>query len=80
VQAPAAPVAAAPKALPPPKRVEPAPPKRSTASSGAATSPQALCGGRTQFSLLYCLQEQCAKPAWRNHAQCNELRRRGDIR
>jgi serine/threonine protein kinase len=78
VQPNAAPIAAAAPASP--RRVEPAPPKRSSASGGATASPQALCGGRTQFSLLYCLQEQCAKPTWRNHAQCNELRRRGDIR
>jgi hypothetical protein len=30
--------------------------------------------------LLYCMQEQCAKPAYRYHAQCINLRRNGDIR
>jgi hypothetical protein len=41
---------------------------------------RALCANRSQFALMYCLQQQCAKPSWRDHSQCRELRRRGDIR
>jgi hypothetical protein len=55
-------------------------PKPTAPRSAVANTPQSQCSGRTQFALLYCLQEQCGKPAWRNHAQCAELRRRGDIR
>jgi hypothetical protein len=42
-------------------------------------SPRAACGNRSQFAMLYCMQDQCSKPALRNHPQCNELRRSGDI-
>jgi hypothetical protein len=33
-----------------------------------------VCGDRTQFSLYQCMQTQCAKPAWQDHAQCRRLR------
>jgi hypothetical protein len=43
-------------------------------------SADSLCGNRTQFSYLYCMQEACARPAQRNSTQCTALRRSGDIR
>jgi Protein kinase domain len=69
--------AAPPSRTPPPVRTAAPPPR---AAAPVRTSPRALCANRSQFALLYCLQQQCAKPGWRNHSHCNELRRRGDIR
>jgi hypothetical protein len=80
---------------PPPPKVAAAKPaakpatKNGSSSSRTATKPPApqrtasadsLCGNRTQFSYLYCMQEACARPAQRNSTQCNALRRSGDIR
>lgn len=70
------PTVAAPAVGRPPAR----PPAAVRPRSGAVpASPRTACGNRSQFALLYCLQEQCRKPSWRNHPQCNELRRSGDI-
>jgi hypothetical protein len=44
-----------------------------------ATNPRAACGARVNFALLYCMQAQCAKPQFARHAQCDELRRAGDV-
>lgn len=64
-----------PARAPAPPPVAPVPKPR----PAAPLSPRAACGNRSQFALLYCLQDQCSKPALRNHPQCNELRRAGDI-
>jgi hypothetical protein len=61
-----------------PPRVGAASPPRSQ-QTAAVSSPRSQCASKTQFALLYCLQEQCSKAALRNHAQCQELRRSGDI-
>jgi serine/threonine protein kinase len=77
-----APAAAPAPRAPPAQRVappQPQPAPRPAAPAPAPTSPRAACGNRSQFALLYCLQDQCSKPALRNHPQCNELRRSGDI-
>lgn len=44
-----------------------------------ATNPRAACGSRVNFALLYCMQAQCAKPQFARHAQCDELRRAGEV-
>lgn len=44
-----------------------------------ATNPRAACGSRVNFALLYCMQAQCAKPQFARHAQCEEMRRAGDV-
>ncbi len=57
--------------------------KASTAKKAAApraAASEELCANRTQFAYLYCMQEQCARAANRNHAQCAALRRSGDLR
>jgi serine/threonine protein kinase len=73
-----------PPAAPPPERPAAAAPARPSAQRRAAapipTAPRELCAGRSQFSLVYCLQEVCSRPNLRYHAQCIELRRNGDIR
>lgn len=63
----------------------PAGPVSSTAKPPAeaivanATNPRAACGSRVNFALLYCMQAQCAKPQFAKHAQCDELRRAGEV-
>lgn len=44
-----------------------------------ASSPRQQCGERTQFSLFRCMQRLCAKPTWKAHAQCEQMRRTGDV-
>jgi non-specific serine/threonine protein kinase len=82
-----APKAAAPKAAaakPPAKpTAKPAPPTRTAKPAAPAqrtAAAESLCGNRTQFSYLYCMQDACARAAQRNNAQCAALRRNGDIR
>ncbi len=85
--APAPKAAAAPvKAVPKPaaaKAVAKSNGKPAPAAPKAAqrtVPPETLCGNRTQFAYLYCMQEQCARAAQRNSAQCTALRRTGEIR
>jgi hypothetical protein len=47
------------------------------ASAGAA--PDMACAGLVQPELRQCLQRQCDQAAWRDSAQCTNLRRQGDI-
>ena len=68
----AAVVAASPKAVKP----KPAAAKK----RAAPVAPRSACAGRTQFALLYCLQDQCNQPGSGAHPQCVELRSAGDIR
>ena len=42
-----------------------------------ARSPLAACGSRTQFSLVYCMQQQCTRPADKAHPQCVDVRNGG---
>ena len=91
----APPIAVAPKAVTkaaakvvpkatPPKAVakgngsKPAAPAPKTAQRTVPT--EALCGNRTQFAYLYCMQEQCTRAALRNNTQCAALRRSGELR
>jgi serine/threonine protein kinase len=74
----AAPKPTAPKAVA--KRNEkPAAPAPKTAQQRTVPA-EALCGSRTQFSYLYCMQEQCARVSQRNNTQCAALRRTGELR
>lgn len=51
------------------------------AASAAATGlPGAACAGMAQAELRQCLQQQCDRSLWRDHVQCVNLRRQGDIR
>jgi serine/threonine protein kinase len=83
--APADPVATPPAAASPRSAAAqrpPAPARTTTATAPPAAVPQtprASCGSRTNFSLLYCMQERCARPALRSHPQCIELRRTGEV-
>jgi hypothetical protein len=54
----------------------------SAASRGSAKArgvAARLCAGKTQFAEVYCLQQQCSKPALRSHPQCVAARRVGDV-
>jgi hypothetical protein len=69
---PEAPTAAGP----PPVAKEPAaavPPPAKPAA--ALPSPRARCGARAGYALFECMKEQCAKRAYREHAQCVRLRK-----
>lgn len=75
-----APVGAPPAKAAAPMSAAPSPKPAVAARPAVRPSPRSICGNRSQFALLYCLQEQCERASQRNHAQCVELRRRGDIR
>ena len=82
---PASAVAAVVAALDPTVPPEPAPKpsgkaaRAAKAAAAEAATPRAVCGKRTNFALLYCMQTQCKKPRFEQHPQCVELRRRGEI-
>jgi hypothetical protein len=58
-----------------------APARRTTAApaSKAPATPRAVCGNRTNFSLVYCMQHQCLRPEYSAHPQCREFRRTGEV-
>jgi hypothetical protein len=45
----------------------------------APTSPRAACAGRSNFSLVYCMEQQCERERFRNHPQCISLRATGEV-
>jgi serine/threonine protein kinase len=74
---------AAPSKVVPPKAAAKRSEKPAVAASKSApraVPAEALCGNRTQFAYLYCMQEQCTRAAQRNNAQCAALRRSGELR
>ncbi|HSI60554.1 MAG TPA: zinc ribbon domain-containing protein, partial [Ideonella sp.] len=58
-------------ATPPPRAAAVTPARPAT-----PPSPRAVCGGRTNFALYNCMQQQCKKPQFAQHAQCRLLRDR----
>ncbi len=83
------PVAEAPKPAAEPAPA-PAPSKKAAKTAAAApertadaapepNNPRAMCGTRANFSLVYCMQTQCNRPKFAQHAQCVDMRRRGEI-
>jgi non-specific serine/threonine protein kinase len=61
---------------PAPRKVTPTPATRQgSPTTTAQASPRQRCGGRTEFALYRCMQQQCAQPRWRAHPQCTALRR-----
>lgn len=57
------------------------PPPKSVASALPAepNNPRAACGSRTNFALVYCMQQQCKRWKFNNHPQCIEMERRGEL-
>lgn len=47
----------------------------SAAPAPAQRNPRQLCGARSGYALYQCMQTQCAKRSWAQHAQCQRLRR-----
>jgi len=45
----------------------------------APASPRAACAGRSNFSLVYCMEQQCERDRFRNHPQCVSLRATGEV-
>jgi serine/threonine protein kinase len=43
------------------------------------TTPRAACGTRSNFALVYCMQQQCKRWKFNTHPQCLELERRGEL-
>lgn len=43
-------------------------------------TPRAMCGARSNFSLLYCMEKQCAQSKFSKHPQCIELKANGELR
>jgi serine/threonine protein kinase len=79
----ASPVGVAPRPVPP---VPPVSAGAGTTSAGTAvpaapapTSPRAACAGRSNFSLVYCMEQQCERDRFRNHPQCISLRATGEV-
>lgn len=76
----------APKAAPereaePPPAPARKPPPKSTASAlpPEPATPRAACGNRSNFALVYCMQQQCKRWKFNTHPQCLELERRGEL-
>jgi hypothetical protein len=56
------------------------PPSAPTAKAAALPeSPRAACGGRANFSLLYCMEQQCERAQFADHPQCVRLRATGEV-
>lgn len=58
-------------AAPPPAKP---PPARRPRAAAAPTTPRAMCGTRTQFSLYRCMQQVCSTGRWHAHPECARLR------
>ncbi len=50
------------------------------AKAQAVSTPKGVCSGRANFSLVYCMQTQCARPAFTRHPQCVAFRIDGEVR
>ena len=75
------PVVEAPVAATRAPEPQPAPPRKVAKATIPAEpdNPRAMCGPRTNFSLVYCMQTQCNRPKFAQHAQCLVLKRQGEI-
>ena len=71
-------------AAPAPARTK-KPAKTAPAAQAAApapaepNNPRAVCGARSNFALVYCMQQQCRRWKFTNHPQCIEMERRGEL-
>jgi serine/threonine protein kinase len=59
----------------------PAPAARTTEDAAPVriTSPRQACGSREQFALYRCMQTQCQRKTFSQHAQCKALRERDEV-
>lgn len=75
----ATPKAAAPEKKAPAKKPAEAPAQVAAATPAEPNNPRAVCGGRSNFALVYCMQTQCKRPKFTTHPQCLDLRTRGEL-
>jgi serine/threonine protein kinase len=54
-------------------------PTEPTAAGPEMAAPRAACGNRSNFALVYCMQQQCKRWKFNNHPQCIEMERRGEL-
>jgi hypothetical protein len=62
-----------------PRPATPRLPARRPTVAATPPAPRAVCGNRTNFSLVYCMQQQCRRPNYSAHPQCREFRRTGEV-
>jgi serine/threonine protein kinase len=55
------------------------PPSPAARPAAPAENPRAECGNRTNFSLLYCMEQQCQRGQFADHPQCVRLRATGEV-
>jgi serine/threonine protein kinase len=55
-------------------------PKSEIERPPVGASPRANCSGKGNFSLVYCMQTQCSRPAFSHHPQCVAFRIDGEVR
>lgn len=67
-----------PQALANTARDKPAPSSTPAAPPEPAT-PRLACGNRSNFALVYCMQQQCKRTKFSTHAECVEFERRGEL-
>lgn len=68
-----------PTAKPEPPPARKPPPKATAALPPEPATPRAACGARSNFALVYCMQQQCKRWKFNNHPQCIEMERRGEL-
>ena len=68
-----------PTAKPEPPPARKPPPKATAALPPEPATPRAACGSRSNFALVYCMQQQCKRWKFNNHPQCIEMERRGEL-
>lgn len=73
----AAPAPAPARAKKPVKAAAPAPAAPPTPAE--PNNPRAVCGSRSNFALVYCMQQQCKRWKFTNHPQCIDMERRGEL-
>lgn len=69
------------ESAPEPARVETRRSERAakTTTEPEITTPRQACGGRSDFSLYYCMKQQCEKPRFESHAQCRRLQQTDSV-
>jgi serine/threonine protein kinase len=60
-------------------RKQPAAKSTASALPPEPATPRAACGGRSNFALVYCMQQQCKRWKFNTHPQCLEAERRGEL-
>jgi hypothetical protein len=62
------------------RQAEQAARKQAVAKAAPASTPKGACSGKANFALVYCMQNQCGRPAFVRHPQCVAFRIDGEVR